>query len=190
MFGGLYFHCWNNEETCPECGVFGARLSEGLFNLAGEVAVALNAPDLTHAMLKSIAATAGELRAGSITPEDAAVKIQKVDPRFEGIFRKAIKIGLSAVAFVATIAGIYSTYLAQVTLTQSEEETTWLREHAAQQLHSDQRQEKLLEQLLEAIAGLRIVLRPQDDQEPQDDLAERHTPSPPKSKPPLKRGPS
>jgi hypothetical protein len=65
-----------------QCGVFGARLSEGLFNLAGEVAQAIAAPDLTYTMLQTIAGVSRDLIAGAITPQAAIAKAERISPGF------------------------------------------------------------------------------------------------------------
>ena len=176
------FQCWDNEEACPECGFNGARFSEGLFNLAGEVAAAIDAPDLTHAILKSIAVVAEELYAGNITPEGAATRIRNVSPKFAVIFRNAMRFGLTAVVFVSAAAGIYSASGAcclksirrgEGAVTRASRSTAALEPAARKAVGAASGSHR----------GPEVTLDAPRDQEPQNDLAERHAPAHPSATP-------
>jgi hypothetical protein len=103
-FGGAYFNAWNNEETCPECGFEHSKLSEGTFNLALEAVKVLSAPDITHVMLAALRKASDEVVAGKIEPENAAAEL---DPKLGAVFRKAFRLGNTAILLLSAIASVY-----------------------------------------------------------------------------------
>jgi hypothetical protein len=153
VFGGPYFTCWDNEEICPNCLTFGARLSQGLFDLVGEVAEALTAPEVTYTMLAAIADISRGVVSGSIPSEQIADEIESIYPRLGKAIRKAGQIVVTAAglgAAAATIAGSYIMWL------QYEQQ----REDAIST-------QKVLEEVLRDLSHLRVVPdRPQLPDEP------------------------
>jgi hypothetical protein len=106
VFGGTYFYSWNNEETCPNCGALDAKLSEGLFNLAGEVAEIIYAPDITHAMLKALVAVADEVGKGAVSPDAAIATVELINPRIASFLKRARSISLGTFMFALSALDI------------------------------------------------------------------------------------
>jgi hypothetical protein len=107
VFGGTFFHCWDNQESCPVCNTFGARLSEGLFNLAGEIAAVVTAPDITHAMLKAINATAAQVIENKITPEEGIAQAEIVSPKLASLVKKALGWGAAGLGYLLIAFELY-----------------------------------------------------------------------------------
>lgn len=189
VFGGMFFLCWDNKEACPICGHEGALLSEGLFNLAGDIAQALSAPDMTHAMFAAIADVANRIVTGATPSEAAVAEIEKISPELSSVLKRAAEFCKSALIYGASIAGIIALYYAKQSVDLAREQLALSREEAgAPQIVP---RDKAVEQILNAIAGSRFTSKTGTKDEPPEEPAHKaHTPRPPKSKPPLKRGAS
>lgn len=103
------FYGFNNAETCRECGQFGAKLADGVFDLSEEVARIIEAEPLTYAMLAAIAGLAKSASAGEISPEQATSAVAAISPGLGSIFARYLSsptltswlsIFLSALAIV------------------------------------------------------------------------------------------
>lgn len=149
-FGGAYFNAWDNEETCAECGSEHARLSEGLFDLAGETVRVLNAPDITYAMLKAISGIAEAVAEGKIPVESAIAKYSTINPGIGRLARMAMKYGHSALFLFSAVAGILAAYWAYQQVQLGEEQVRLQREANASS-------DLALERTLAAIRNLKFT---------------------------------
>lgn len=150
FFSGAFFNVWNNEEVCIECGFEHARLSEGIFDLAGEAVRILSAPDITHVMLRSVLSISNELLSGTIGPESAVQKYQKVLPRLGKLARTWLRRGKETVIFLGAVAGIVSLY--QIEL--GREQVRLGREQVALQRESNESSNRVVERILHELSQI------------------------------------
>jgi hypothetical protein len=135
-FGGMYFNAWDNEETCPECGSAHAKLSEGIFDLAGETVRIISAPDITHAMLAAIKKTTDEFNSGKITPQAAVTQLNKISPKLARLFRKTFSTCNSLLTALSVLIGIACLVAALQQTELAKEQTGIAREQLALQKHA------------------------------------------------------
>ncbi|RVL15852.1 hypothetical protein [Sinorhizobium meliloti] len=80
----------NNLETCPVCGGDNATLAEGLFELVGAFAKAIEADNLSLDLLRSIGAIAGSVTSQSTSSdiEEAINKIAVISPAAAAVLKR------------------------------------------------------------------------------------------------------
>jgi hypothetical protein len=108
VFAGRYWSLWDNEEQCPECGFEHAKVSEGIFNLIGDLAKVISAPDVTLLMLKQINEIVKEVSEKKLEPEAAALKITSVNSALGTLWHQACKVAGLITFFCAIISAYYS----------------------------------------------------------------------------------
>jgi hypothetical protein len=97
LFAGMYFNCWNNEETCPECYNEHATLSEGIFNLTKEIIEILRAPDITYALVQALITTAESTIKGTTNPDEAEEYLNSLSPRLGKLIHSATSFGVGGI---------------------------------------------------------------------------------------------
>jgi hypothetical protein len=154
VFGGAYFHSWNNTESCPHCGAPDAKLSEGLFDLTSEVARILSAPDITYAMMRALVETADEVSLGKVTPDEAISKFRLISPRIGELMTKARKYGPAAVVLISLAIAAAGAYYGMRSANMAEESLSLQR----QAMNSDPAGAslKVLEEILSVLSPLEI----------------------------------
>ncbi|WP_157182202.1 hypothetical protein [Methylobacterium sp. WSM2598] len=100
------FFSRDNEESCPECKKYGAKVADGLFDLTSDAVKILEAPDITYAMVAALARIAEDVSANRITPQQAVEKLAYVDPRIGSIAKKVVGFGGSAIEFLTFAIGL------------------------------------------------------------------------------------
>lgn len=142
VFGGVFWELWDNEEECPACHNPGAKLAEGIFDLAKEVAQIISAPDVTHAMLQAIADVSARVRSGELGPEEAIADVERTSPALSKIWKRALAVGGFLFTAIVGLSNVGSYYLAQSSKTDD-----ILNAIESSQRRSDKVLEKLLEGL-------------------------------------------
>lgn len=177
IFNGPLFLIKNNEEECQKYGIYGARLSEGLFNLADEVAKALSTPDITYAMLLTITKTSKEVVEGTISLEDGIGIISGMTESLAAIYEAAKKISLLGAAFLTFMAGPIGVYYAREAYLLQLEDSR--RTRSEKEVDKSLSRQKAVEKALEAFAGMIIALEAGENPEPpqKPDLADATPPS-------------
>ncbi|QEN86889.1 hypothetical protein FZC33_11365 [Labrys sp. KNU-23] len=105
VLAGRYLDIQNNTEPCPSCGDPSAKLSDGIYDLAGQVARILGAPDITVDRLKAIGLIIEDVRQGLISPADVSATIEQHSPELSDLWKWAIANGVGIVSLlVAAIA--------------------------------------------------------------------------------------
>jgi hypothetical protein len=143
IFAGAYFNSWDNEDVCVECGFGHAKLIEGIFSIAAEAIAIISAPDFSHVLLQSLERIAVDALAPKADPSKILKRIGEVHPKLQALANRAKQYGVSAVTFLAAVAGIASTIFAyqQVQL----------------QLEANKSSDVALERTLSALAALRFT---------------------------------
>ncbi len=111
-FGGAYFHAWNNEETCVECGFEHALLSEGVFNLEAETVRILSAPDFTYVMLQRAKQVADDVIAGRLDSKTGNRAFAEISPKLAKLISRAPEFLFNATTLIATVIAAYATVVA------------------------------------------------------------------------------
>ena len=139
-YAGAYFTSWDNEETCPVCGNEHARVSEGIFDLTGEVARIISAPDFTHAMMSRVLEIAAAANANVLSPEQAIEEAERVSPPLASALRRALSIGGATLLMLfGSLAGWGSLYY---------DATSKTDDHLAEMVVQQRSQSETLTQLL------------------------------------------
>lgn len=174
-FEGCYFYSFGNTETCPSCGQQ-AELSEGVFNLTGDVLEIVSAPNVTHAMHAALRSILEAIDDGALTPEAAIDEVAKVSPPLAASLKAALAVGATVLGLM--FAGL-TCYYTRVQAKNADAQT-----HIAQQsldlekaaARSDQvdgvRRARALEAVLSDNAALREKLarrNAHDDHSPVGD---------------------
>ncbi len=95
VFAGQYWQFWGNEEPCIKCGHEHALLSEGVFDLTRDAVRVLSAPDITHAMLQSLAEALKDAQSDTLTPDQTIRRAESIVPGIGAI----LVTGLSSTSF-------------------------------------------------------------------------------------------
>jgi hypothetical protein len=171
VFAGCYFNSWGSEEQCIECGFDHARLSDGIFDLTGEVMRIVSAPDITHAMLRAIKGVAEQLAEGRLEPVGAASRLNRISPKLAKLLRRSLKFGYGTVCFGLLVLSAYYAR-EQVRLGSAQ---VRLQEEA--NVSSD----KALEATLQALANIHAALK-KVEHPGQQQVTEDQPPSPAEGK--------
>ncbi|RVL87590.1 hypothetical protein CN140_01265 [Sinorhizobium meliloti] len=108
QFSGGYFSLWNNADTCIDCGYEKAQLSEGLFNLTREAIEILRGPDITHEMVKRLAALGDGVLSGKLRPEEAIAAASAIHPKLGAVAKAIFNAGVGAYLLYASLVGTVS----------------------------------------------------------------------------------
>lgn len=189
-FGSSRFYSRDNEETCSECRFEHAKLSDGLFDLAGNAVRALDAPDITHAMLAAINRIASAAVSEKLTPEQTIKDIEKVKPPIANYLRTALTLfGPTGMAYVAAALSVAAIVYAHVqtgatleSLDLDREQTQIARE--ALTLQKEQSSpDKVLERIVDELADIKFILEAPRQAERQE-AAQEPSNAPADSEPP------
>lgn len=174
-FEGCYFYSFGNTETCPSCGQQ-AELSEGVFNLTGDVLEIVSAPNVTHAMHAALRSILEAIDDGALTPEAAIDEVAKVSPPLAASLKAALAVGATVLGLMfAGLSCYYAGVQARNAQAQTEiqQQTLDLAKATAKADPMDGvRRARALEALLSENAALREKLTRQnarDDQSPVGD---------------------
>jgi hypothetical protein len=127
-YAGAYFNSWNNEETCPDCGNEHAKVSEGIFDLSGEFIRVIEAPEITHDLIRAIAQVGNDYLIHKINADEAVDLFQKISPKLGILANKARNNGLAALAVIASLASIGGYILAREQTALAREQTALAHE--------------------------------------------------------------
>jgi hypothetical protein len=178
-FSGTYFNNWDNEEPCPECLFEHAKLSEGIFNLAGETIRVLSAPDMTFATLAALKDIAADVIAGKIEPETAAAKVEQISQAAARFWRKALKHGRTVFRVVGTIIALY---YARESVLVGKQQVEIGKEQL--KLQNDAKTDAILTQILDEMKANRFTSQGVKNQEPNPQAHGEHSAHPTKGKSP------
>lgn len=67
----------------------------------------ISGPPLTRSILEQLQAIAQRAEAGEITPQQAVAEASQIDPRLGGLIERFTLVGLSAVAALCALIGLY-----------------------------------------------------------------------------------
>ena len=95
---GTNVRLWNNTEPCIFCGSRRAHLSEGVFNIVGDVVEILVAPQATLAAFQRLAAVANDVSAGKISTEEGIKRAEAITPGLGAVMSKWIAANLLGLA--------------------------------------------------------------------------------------------
>jgi hypothetical protein len=167
-FGSSRFYSRDNEETCPHCHFEHAKLSDGLFDLTGEAVKALNAPDITHAMLVTIHRIADAVMTDELTHDQAIAEIEKVRPSLANYLSKAHKLfgptGMTYLTFALGIAALLYAHIQTSAALESRDlarEQTQIAREALKLQREQPGVEKILEKIADSLAGIKFTLKAQ-----------------------------
>lgn len=155
LYAGSYFNSWDNEEPCPECGNEHAKVSEGVFDLSGEYIKVISAPEFTHDLIRAIGGIAQDYLDHNLTPDEAVSRFEAVSPKFGDLAKKAFKMGMAALTFIALLATIDTYRLTREQASLAREQTAIAREGL--KIQKEAPQPLTQEQLLEIIKTMRFV---------------------------------
>ncbi|MVT74445.1 hypothetical protein [Bradyrhizobium cajani] len=158
VFAGAYFNAWDNEEVCPNCRFEHARLSEGLFDLTKATVEIISAPDITHAMVECLRDAANEILRGRSTPADAIARVEAKSLHLGDLLRKALNIGLSAVAFLSGVAGIASLYYSKKSFEAAQEQVQLAREANEIARGATPSADTILSRTLQDLKGMKFIV--------------------------------
>ena len=161
VFGGAFFNCWDDGEEGPHCESFVALLSEGIFNLASEFVEIVSAPDTTYAMLLALGRLQNAVLDSKISEAEAISKAEKQFPAMGKLWRTAAAICVTALPFVFEMTHIYLG-VAELGLHRKEvdvleQQTALMRAQQAAGQVDPAASQKILEQLLAALARVQIT---------------------------------
>ncbi|MUZ66362.1 hypothetical protein [Agrobacterium vitis] len=107
------FYGRNNKDICPECGCHEATVANGLFDLARETIVVLQAEPLSHAMFTALRASITSYAEGQSTEQQLVESVSQHSPKLAGLFKKALGLnGNSWEVFVRFSLILATTYTA------------------------------------------------------------------------------
>lgn len=136
-FEGCYFYSFGNTETCPSCGQQ-ALLSEGVFDLTGEVLEIVSGPDFTYAMHTALRGILDAVERGDVPQDTAIYQIGRIAPALGASLIKAAKFGGGVVTLLIGVISLHllfkqDAYQKQQTL-NSDKQTVYQQQ---QTLNSD-----------------------------------------------------
>jgi hypothetical protein len=99
-----------NVANCPNCGYEEARISDGVFKVAGDTIEIISAPDITVAMLKAFAEIARRTAAGEINPTEAVAEANAISPKLGFLLGTGLANGLSVAALLSSLVTMYLAY--------------------------------------------------------------------------------
>ena len=94
----------NCREDCPFCGQM-AQIVDGVFHVADGVLSIVSAPSVTKQMLAALEAVVTKAYREKQPSEELAKEVEKIDPTFGDVVRKAcLKVGLPLVLMILLAA--------------------------------------------------------------------------------------
>jgi hypothetical protein len=172
-FSGPYFWLWGNEDTCPECGYEHAKLAEGIFDLTTEAVKVLTAPDMTHAMLRSIGSIMESLLSGAMTERDATSELEAISQPVANLLAVAGQHGPTAAMYVTLV-------IAVITLMYQIESVKLQRE-------SNSTSDIVIEHVLSEMSEIKLILQENSKENSVEGDGREQTGSPPSGEAPAER---